>query len=680
MISFLLAGGCIKETYDMNRVSKDATLQPSVGMPVFTGKTTLADMVNSNENFIPGQNEPSKLVYTKDSVIDLQLKDLYNLDQMVTFTKRYTLGDIKINPFSGSLQYDLGDISNSFTPALKTMVQSLDDGNTHLFPAFPSLTLPNRTLTGFSNIEYAIFSEGIMDYTVTNNLPAPLNSMSISLSNSDGPVGITISVPPLNPGESYSGSVSLSGYRITNAVSVSITLSGNNGTNPAVVSLHNNKILFSLLAHDLKLSAGKALLPAQSISAPGSSDVITFDAGEGVELDEIKINSAQLKWNVTSTASLGVAMNLNFPTVKRNDVALNENFVVNPGASQNGSISFNNTIVKLNSDPEHPFNKVPFSYNLSINSGSNMVQFTNQDAIVIGMGLTSPDFDYMKGFFGQEEQSIDADVIDLDMDEILNKISGNFFFASPLIKLNYTNSFAFPIEVNFNAKGIKGSQTVNLGLAPFAINYPESLSQREISSSFSISRNNSSLAELISMPPESIEFSGSAKMNPGTIHTRNNYIFGNSSFLGSVEVEVPLEFSLQNLQFADTTENFLSGEDVPDFKSLKLSLNVKNGFPLDASLTLKLYDSVTRTVKGIIDAPQILKSAPVDSNGKATGVTESSTVIEFAGNFLNNLDNADRIIFNFKLNTAGQNNIKIYSDYAIDLNAAIIVKPEIELK
>jgi hypothetical protein len=309
-----------------------------------------------------------------------------------------------------------------------------------------------------------------------------------------------------------------------------------------------------------------------------------------------------------------------------------------------------------------------------------MVEFTNQDGIVLELGLSSPDFDYMKGFFGQEVQSIDADVIDLDLDEVMSKISGTFSFASPLIKLNYTNSFAFPIEISFNAKGIKGTESVNLGLAPFTISYPEAPAQREVSSSFSISRSNSSLPQLISMPPEQIEFSGSAKMNPGTTHDMNNYIFGNSSFIGSVEVEVPLEFSLQNIQFSDTTENFLSGEDVPDFKNLKLSLNVKNGFPLDASLNLKLYDSETRTVKGVIDAPQILKAAPVDANGKATGVTESSTVIEFAGDFLNNINNADSIIFNFKLNTAGQNNIKIYSDYSIDFNAALIVKPEIELK
>lgn len=678
MISFLLAG-CIKETYDMDRVSKDGTLQPSVGIPVLSGQATLADMVKSNENFIPGQNEPSKLVYSKDSVIDLRLSDFYDFNNLVTFTKEYTLGDISIDPIAGSMEYDLGDISNNFAPALKAQVQSLDDGNTHMFPAFPSLTLPNKSFSGFTNIEYAVFSQGIMDFTVTNNLPAPLNSMQISILNSDGPSGLSITVPPLNPGATYSSSINLAGYRMTSVVYASVTLSGNAASNPAIVSLHNNKITFDLQAHDLKLSSGKAILPLQTISAPGSSDMISFDAGTGVEIEEMKINTAHLNWNVSSSAPLPIAVSLTFPSIKRNNVELRQNFAISPNANQSGIISLDNTIVQLNTDVSQPYNKVSYQYTLSVYSGSTMFEFNSNDAMVLNLGLSLTDFDYMKGFFGQETQSIDEDAIDLDLDEVLDKITGNFFFASPLIKLNYNNSFSFPIEVAFNAKGIKGSQSVNLGLAPFIVSYPVSPA-RQVSSSFSISRSNSSLPELISMPPERIEFSGSAKVNPGTEHTRDNYIFGNSSFIGSVEVEVPLEFSLQNLQFADTTDNFLSDEDVPDFKNLKLALNIKNGFPLDASLKLKLYDSATKTVKGTIDASQILKSAPVDNTGKATGVTETNTVIEFAGDFLNNINNADKIIFNFELNTAGQNSIKIYSDYSIDFNAALIVKPEIEIK
>jgi hypothetical protein len=201
MISFLLAGGCIKETYDMDRVSKDGKLEPSVGIPVFTGKATLADMVKSNENFIPGQNEPAKLVYSKDSVIDLQVKDFYELDQMVSFTKEYTLGDVAIDAFSGEMEYSLGDMSNSFPSPLKEEVQGMNN-STGSFPGFPTMTFPNKSLTGFSNFEYAVFSEGTVDYIVKNNLPIRLDNIEIKLNSSDGQVGDAISIPALAPGVS----------------------------------------------------------------------------------------------------------------------------------------------------------------------------------------------------------------------------------------------------------------------------------------------------------------------------------------------------------------------------------------------------------------------------------------------------------------------------------------------
>ncbi len=70
------------------------------------------------------------------------------------------------------------------------------------------------------------------------------------------------------------------------------------------------------------------------------------------------------------------------------------------------------------------------------------------------------------------------------------------------------------------------------------------------------------MPELVSMPPEMIRFSGSAKMNPlGNTGSRDNYIFGDSRFLGSLEVEIPMEFRINNLQFTDTVDNFLQIED-----------------------------------------------------------------------------------------------------------------------
>ena len=55
---------------------------------------------------------------------------------------------------------------------------------------------------------------------------------------------------------------------------------------------------------------------------------------------------------------------------------------------------------------------------------------------------------------------------------------------------------------------------------------------------------------------------------------------------------------------------------------------------MGVSLTMGLCDSVSLKVISSIDASELLKPAPVDSNGMATGITLSSTSIAFTKEFL----------------------------------------------
>jgi hypothetical protein len=239
------------------------------------------------------------------------------------------------------------------------------------------------------------------------------------------------------------------------------------------------------------------------------------------------------------------------------------------------------------------------------------------------------------------------------------------------------------------ARGKRNARTVDLGLAPFDIT-PSTFATRDISSSFGIDKNNSALPSLISLPPQSINFSGSAKMNPSVIpsgvHPRDNYVFGNSRFLAKVEVEVPLEFRMNNLQFTDTVDNFLKDSGgsnnnfkPEDFKLLRVDLKAENGFPLGISVKMSLYDPATHAIKSTVDATGLLNPAPVDVNERSNGLTETKTNIEFTQEFFSAIKNSGKIIFQFTLNTTdgSSKDIKIYSDYTIDYNAALVVKPDI---
>jgi len=155
-------------------------------------------------------------------------------------------------------------------------------------------------------------------------------------------------------------------------------------------------------------------------------------------------------------------------------------------------------------------------------------------------------------------------------------------------------------------------------------------------------------------------------------------------------VEVPLEFRTSNLQFTDTVDNFMkvegSDKENPvkpeNFKFLRIDLTATNGFPLGVSLNMSLYNSLTNSIKSSVNADKILEPAQVDANGKVTTPTESSVIIEFPEGFFNSVDKADKIIFKFTLVTTGNGSkdVKIYSDYKIDFNAAMVLKPDINLK
>jgi hypothetical protein len=683
----ILTNGCIRETYDMDKLSDKAVLSPTLAMSVFKGEVTFSDLVKNNDTVVYGSDKFVKVVIKKDSVINLELNDFYDFTDMLSYTESYEMGELKIADFQTSMNYTLDQVSQNFDAAHRNAIVALN-GSTSNFPSFPSTNIGQKAFTAIPNIQNAVFASGSLDVVITNNFPAPLSGMSLNLYNTTGmsQIGSTLVIPAISAGQAYTATIDLAGKTLTSSVTAAVVLSGSAGTSyPVSIDLQNNKISFELKGRNMKVRSGRVILPEQTVSI-NTVDTISFNPGTGIEIQKLKVLTGDLSYTVSSTTQLNATISVTMPNVKRNGIAVSEVINVNPLTNSEGTISFNNTEADLSSDASHPFNKVPFEYNLKVSSNNSPVTFNSTDHVQFDLRLISPDFDYVKGYFGQRIENIDPEIVDLDIDDILSKLTGSFLVSSPVIKLNYSNSFAIPIEVVFNAEGKNGDRSVNLGLAPLSVNYPSAPGARDISSTFIIDKNNSSLPDLISLPPGKIDISGSAKMNPDgdPNHSRDNYVFGNSRFLGSMEVEVPLEFRFNNFQLSDTIDNFLKDEDSSfdgsDFEKIQLALTAKNGFPLGISVKLSLYDSVTRTIKSTVDATDLLKPASIDNTGKANTPAESAVNILLNSDFFNSVNSADKIIFRFTLVTSdnGTKDVKIYSDYKLSFGASFCAKPEIE--
>ena len=313
-----------------------------------------------------------------------------------------------------------------------------------------------------------------------------------------------------------------------------------------------------------------------------------------------------------------------------------------------------------------------------------MILVFKKDTVVT---LTMDDFS-AKGPLDEMTATIEPGTFDLGIDKVLHHISGDFLISNPTLKFNYLNSFSAPLEISLDVTGVRKNESVDLGATPFMLTGPDTPGQ-VVSASYIIDKTNSSLPELISLPPEMIHYSGLATLNPpgkkGEIAAQD---LGIDQLEGSFELNVPMELRMSNLQFADTTDNFLKNDNdnndavkPENFELLRIDINADNGFPLGVSLSMSLYDSQSNTILKTVSATDLLQPAPVDGNGKATGVTNTTTQIEFTQEFFSSIDKADRIIFIFSVNTTdgGTKDVKIYSDYRIDFKASLVVKPSIEL-
>lgn len=692
-IIFALAG-CIKETYDFDRFSTDAYLSPSWVIPAIKGDVSFSDLAEEGDTVVFGEDNFVRIILREDSVIDLRTEDLYDLTDMISFSETYSLGRMNLASFGGNISYSLGMISQRLSPPLRDQFIALD-GTSSVFPSFPVTILQETAYSVFPNFEYAIFDEGYIDITVKNNLNAPVENISVALYNTEGhlPVGTAATIASIDPGQNGMASINLEDNTVTNYLTAAVTISSPGTTNPVNIDLDGNNIEVTVSARDLWVRSGKIVVPLQNISALGDdgTDTVEFDPGDGIELELISLNSGNISYTIDSKTELNTHISLTLPTTIRNGLAVTEYFTIDPNVTVRGDLPLDNTVFDLGTMASHPFNMIPAEHVIMVSSNGRMVNFSSLDEVRVDLRLPDPDFDYVKGYFGQETVTIDPETIDPEIRDIISRISGELFISNPSVRFNYSNSFSIPAEMDLQITGYGESRTEVLELDPFSLSYPAMPDERDISGSHLIYKDNSQLPGLISLPPYRAVITGTVSMNPhGNTGSRDNYISGNSRISGSVELDIPLDLRMKNLQFSDTVDNFLRTDDSEneeffdpdDFEYFSIRLYVENGFPAGISASMMLFDSEFRIIKGRADAGDILEPAPVDSDGRVTSPAVSETNIPVTEEFLDSVDRSDAIIIKFTLNTTGDGlkDVKIYSDYRIFFTAGVAVKPGLKFK
>ena len=162
MVLVVLVAGCVKETYDMNMLSKKIHLSPVIALSAIKGDVSLSDAVTPGDTVVFDETNFVKVIFREDSLLDLKMADFYDLNDMVSFSQSYTVGELNIEPFYETLTFTLNQVSSFFSAPLRAQFVALDN-TTNNFPAFPSTDLGESTFPTLTGFENAVFASGSIE-------------------------------------------------------------------------------------------------------------------------------------------------------------------------------------------------------------------------------------------------------------------------------------------------------------------------------------------------------------------------------------------------------------------------------------------------------------------------------------------------------------------------------------
>lgn len=678
----LILNGCNLDELDFNKLSGNIDIQPTVVAPVAKGNITVWDLVNAankeNEsNFSKDANGLVKIIYKEDNLFTYNISELLDFPASNTFSSGdQPLGDISPEDVVISRTIDLQELSEK-NSALNAIV--LLNGRTVPFPPVSSTGMNSHfILQEINDFQAITISNGVLKVQLTNKLKVPV-SVSGSLFDMVNNRAIAdFSLSDVAPESTKTQTFNLEGIDLSNQIEFrmqSYEITGS--ATPVKINLEDYfTMTFSFT--ELGISEGYVkILKTQNLKGSTGNFEFEFPQPDMKAYGAVLRKGALLIKSVNSLPLSGV-IHFTIPEIKNMvtgapvtaDIPLDGTTV---------SIPLDNTMINFSSDPEQPYNRLPYSYTLTINQSDGYIDYSATDALRLDITLERLEFQGVSGDFGKRSIQIDPGKFDLNVG-LLDKLKGDFKLSNPTLVLTVRNSVGIPGNITFDfvASNTQG-QSVSMNPPSVEIPLPAIMNAGMVTKNVFINKDNSNIVSFISLPPTgAISYSGKVDFNPSAIVTPQNpnFLDMGAAFGVDMALEMPLELQVSNLEFKDTSA--ISGDDFKNIETADLVLQAKNDIPLDIDLQLLFVDTITGHRYGASKTARILSAAQVTTTGTITPV-QSSHTFSLDKTEMAYLKKANGIVFYGTLSSpdSGATEAPLISDSHIELS--VIVKSKVNL-
>lgn len=683
---FLLAivlNSCSLDELEFSKMSDDANWNPEVVLPLAKGNVKAWDMINgaikSNESsLVNGADGLVKIVYRKNDLLNYHVRDLFSFPTSQSFSMdEKPLGEFHPEDITLASQITLNDLTALIGGNLSQLV--LVNGLTFPFPAVsaPQMNAP-FDLSGVAEFETITLSQGVLDIHIENRMKVPITISGALFDKASNHKVREFTFSNLMPGEFKNVTSNLAGVELSSQVEFRLqTFETPGSITPVTINLTDYfKIKFML--KDLIISRGNMKV-TQIKTLKGGDGFLDFAFPE----TEMKAFGAHLKkglLTIRNSSNLPLSGSINFTLheIKYKSTGL----PISATVPLNGSpvvISLDETDINFTTDPAQPYNRIPYTYTLTLNPSPGYVNYSSSDLFKLTINLDNLDFKTVTGDFGKRVIEVEPGMFAMDVD-FLDKLNGGFKLADPKLTLTVRNSIGIPaiMAMDFVATGKEGN-SIALNAPAFEVPVPSDLNAGIAVKSVVFNKQNSSIVDFIALPPTgSISYNGKADFNTATTVTPQNPNFVDiDGFFGvDLALELPLEMQITNLNFKDTTG--ITGSDFEKIESAELILNARNSLPLDVEMQLLYVDTISGKQFGASKITKVLSSAQVSETGVITPV-QSTHTFTLDSNEMETLRKANGIVFSGTISSPalGTKSSPIYSDSNIEIS--VVLKSKINL-
>jgi hypothetical protein len=406
-----------------------------------------------------------------------------------------------------------------------------------------------------------------------------------------------------------------------------------------------------------------------------------YDANDGDALDSIIYATGGLDV-LLNTGMTSVSHTLTFEGLRNNS----GNSVVMSGDS------YPNVVTQNLSNHSNSFDRVDgqnlydvrLVIEVDLGAGQSIPSGQSMD---VSMSYYDQSFQTIFGNFGQDTVQFGETSFPVDFFESLGG-EGALTFRNPQINMTFDNSIGIPIGVLFDeVYGI--SDSVNTYLSGAATSSPQLIGTpgideigESVSSTISLSGTNSNLNEIFGNTPNEIVFNLSGVSNPFDSTATNFYIPGSGQLDGEVEIRLPMEMQLNNLQ-RSISFDLAGGIDIQGTDSVTMRIVTLNLLPFSTALDVYFFDAAGDTLYQL-DQSLVMATPFININFEADEAEPNVADIPLSHEGIEALVDTRRIDCVVTLNTPETlNSREIYprwlSRYDLTVKLSTVIKLDLKL-